>query len=112
MRLPRIRLRTALLAALAIVPWLAMPLLYWLGYRAGYTAAQRDPWAIVKPRRGPNGKVNGSSYDWFDLSNPEDVPRLKAEEARLKTAGIEYYLAKGRRETSITIDPDPASTRK
>ena len=74
-----------------MAPW---PLLYWLGYRAGFAAQQPDMWAIVTIRRRPNGSVSGSSYYWYDLNNAVAGRKIRTEEARLKLAGIEYALAR------------------
>ena len=104
MRFPRVRARWILLAVAILV---AIPAAYWFGYQAGLADSEPDRRAIVQVRRDAAGNVNGSSYNWFDLKKPEDVARLRTEEARLKAAKIEYYVAKARVKTSISPEPDP-----
>ena len=104
MRFPRVRARWILLAVAILV---AIPSAYWFGYQAGLRDTGPDRWAIAQVRRDAAENVNGASYDWFDLKKPEDVARLRTEEARLKAAKIEYYVAKGRLETTTTLEPDP-----
>lgn len=104
MRFPRARVRWIFLALLVLA---AIPAAYWFGYQAGLADSGPNRRAIVQVRRDAAGNVNGGGYDWFDLKKPEDVARLRTEEARLKAAKIEYYIAKAHVETWISAEPDP-----
>jgi hypothetical protein len=100
------RIRKALVGA-AILASLAAA--YWAGYRAGQR--DRDPQhrALVVVRRtkgDPNS--SGASYTWFDIRKPGDAARLRQEEERLRSIGAEFYVAKGRIETTMNPDPDPS----
>ncbi len=101
-RFPRARWILVALAVLA-----SIPSAYWYGYQAGLRDTGPDRRAIVQVRRDAAGNVIGASYEWFDLKKAEDVARLRTEEARLKAAKVEYYVAKARVETSISPEPDP-----
>ena len=102
MRFPRARW-----ILLVVVVLIAIPAAYWFGYQVGLRDTGPDRRAIAQVRRDAAGNVNGESYDWFDLRKPEDAARMRTEEARLKAAKIEYYVAKGRLETTTTVEPDP-----
>ena len=104
MRVSRRGFREAVAVGLAFATW---PMIYAIGHRAGYAAKLPELWAIAKPTRLPNKTVAGASYDWYDINKPADVLRMEAEKARLKAAGIEFYVARGRVENHTSVDPDP-----
>ncbi len=78
------------------------------GYRAGLSDQGPQHRALVVVRRTPgNPNSSGQSYAWFDIKDPQDAARLAREEQRLKAIGAEYYVAKGRIETTLSPEPDP-----
>jgi hypothetical protein len=83
-----------------------------IGYRYGYSSGLSDQGpqhrALVVVRRTPgNPNSMGESCTWFDIKDPQDAARLAREEQRLKAIGAEYYVAKGRIETTLSPEPDP-----
>jgi hypothetical protein len=100
---PRIR---NLLVAVAILTSLGFA--YWLGYRTGLSDRGPDHRALmVVTRTKGNSGVSGTSATWFDVRNPLEAARLRKEEERLKALGVEYYVAKGRLESTLRPEPDP-----
>ena len=55
---------------------------------------------VVRRTKG-NPNSSDASATWFDVRNPRDAARLRAEEERLKAIGAEYYVAKGRFERTL-----------
>ncbi|WP_435016407.1 hypothetical protein TA3x_003973 [Tundrisphaera sp. TA3] len=105
MRLPYRRIGKTLI----IIMILALgPAGYWLGYRDGLRDRGTQMRAIVLVRRKPGtNQPSGQSYLWYHIGNPLDVMRMRAKEAELKEAKAEYYVAKGKLESTLTIEPDP-----
>ena len=78
------------------------------GYRAGLSDQGPQHRALVVVRRAPgNPDSLGQSCTWFDIKDSQDAARLAKEEQRLKAIGAEYYVAKGRIETTMSPEPDP-----
>lgn len=92
------------LALLAILS--ALALTFWAGYELGVAAQGPDHRALMVVRRGPGDSV-GTSATWFDIRNPADAARLRAEEKRLKSLGVEHYVTKGIVERTLSPAPDP-----
>jgi hypothetical protein len=113
MRLSNLRVRIALsvavpLIAVAVVIWAVYQAAYQAGYRAGLSDNGPQHRALVVIRREKaNPSAESSSCVWFDVSKPGDAARLRAQEARLKAANADYYVAKGRVETYLELEPDP-----
>lgn len=97
-RIQKLLVATAVLGALAFA--------YWRGYQAGFAAKGPDHRALMVVRRAKaQAGSAGASAIWFDVSKPLDALRMRREEARLKSIGAEYYVAKGVVETTINIEP-------
>ena len=94
------------LVTLALVA--AIPIAYRAGYQAGLHAKGPQHRALAVVRRNANDPNSlGTSYTWFDISNPEEAERLRQQEAQLKAIKAEYYIAKGHLESTIRAEPDP-----
>jgi hypothetical protein len=99
-------------ATIGVAVLASMAATFWAGYHFGHKAGLRDKGpqhrALVVVRRTPGSpNSSGSSATWFDISDPRDAVKLAREEERLKAAGVEYYVAKGRIETTLSPEPDP-----
>ncbi len=104
---------THVVRALAVmVAVAALAATYWAGYRSGYTAGlidrgpQRRALVVVRRTKG-NPNWTGAHATWFEIRDPRDAAMLAQEELRLKAIGAEYYIAKARVETTVSLEPDP-----
>ena len=100
------------IAMIAVLLLASMSALFWSGYHLGYRAGLSDKGpqhrALMVVRRTPGSpSSSGKSATWFDISDPRDAAKLAKEEQRLKSIGAEYYVAKGRTETTLSPEPDP-----
>jgi hypothetical protein len=85
---------------------------FWVGRITGYSAGLNDQGPehrfLVVVTRAQGSSTSGSSrFTYFNIRDPGDAAKLASEEARPKSAGAEYYIAKGRVETAIRPEPDP-----
>ena len=99
-------------AIIGVLVLASMSAAFWSGYHFGYRAGRSDKGpqhrALMVVRRTPgNPNSSGSSATWFDINDPRDAASLAKEEERLKAIGAEYYVAKGRTETTLSPEPDP-----
>jgi hypothetical protein len=63
---------------------------------------------LVVVKRGQGGSSSGNSdFTYDNVNDTGDAAKLAKDEERLKASGVEYDIAKGRTETSITREPDP-----
>src|SRR4051794_30985067 len=108
MRLSVTRLKIPLFGLLILT---SLVLTYWTGHRHGYHAGLTEmgpdhrALMVVRRTKGNPNSV-GTSATWFNARNPGDVAKLKLAEERLKAAGAEFYVAKGRLETTLSPEPD------
>jgi hypothetical protein len=56
--------------------------------------------------RATVGKSSSSSFTHDNIRDPGDAAKLAKEEERLKSLGVEYYIAKAKVETMIRPEPD------
>jgi hypothetical protein len=105
---PGARLRKALLGVVMLASIAAaFGAGHFIGYRAGLNAKGPQQRALVVKRYKGNESSGTSVVGWFDVTDPRDVARLAQEEQRLKASGADYYVAKGRIETTLSAEPDP-----
>ena len=102
------RLRKAVMVA-AILTFMAAE--YWAGYRVGYSAGQADTgqehrFLVVVTRSQGSPSSGGSTFTYYNIRNPGEAAKLAKEEDRLKSIGVDYYVAKGRVETTVSPEPD------
>src|SRR3954451_11486380 len=68
------------------------------GYRYGVEEGRRlgprsKYLALVRvTRHSPNSF--SQSYQWYDVDKPSEMAKLKADEARLRAQGAEYYITR------------------
>jgi len=103
------RIRIALSVAMVLT---SMAAAYWAGHISGYHAGLGDQGAehrfLVVPTGAQGGSNSGgSSFTYYNIRDPGEATKLAKEEERLKSIGAEYYVAKGRVETTISPEPDP-----
>ena len=99
--------RTAVSALVVAGLSAAVPLSYWMGYRAGTAAGQPRRWALVETRRDPGGGMS-ESYTWYDLNDRSQMAKMERDRERLRAAGAEFRLAEGEVESQVRIKPTPA----
>jgi hypothetical protein len=85
---------------------------YSAGLDTGYIAGPNDKgpehrFLVVVTRAQASATSGSSRFTYFNIRDPGDAANLAKEEERLKSAGAEYYIAKGRVETTIHPEPDP-----
>ncbi len=102
------RLRTALFVAAILT---GMAAAFWAGHISGYSEGLNASGpdhrflVIVTPAQG-SSRSSSSSFTHFNIRDPGDAAKLAKEEKRLKSIGADYYVAKGRVETTISPEPD------
>ncbi len=88
----------------------ALVVTYKLGYWAGLNDKGPRHRALVKVRRTPgNPTSKGGSYQWYDINNPKEAAKLKADEAALTAQGVEHYIAEG--QLIWSLEPRASSVR-
>ena len=104
----RSRLRTALFVAAILT---SMAAAFWVGRITGYSAGRNDTGpehrflVVVTPAQGGSSS-SSSRFTYYNIRDPGDAAKLAKEEERLKSLGAEYYIAKGKVETTIRPEPD------
>jgi hypothetical protein len=96
--------RTAVSALVVAALSAAVPMSYWMGYRAGSAAGQPRRWALVETRRNPGGGMS-ESYTWYDLNDRSQAAKMERDRERLRAAGASFRLAEGEVESSLRIKP-------
>jgi hypothetical protein len=104
----RSRLRRALFVAAILT---SMAAAFWVGRITGYNAGLNDTgpehrFLAVVTRAQGSSTSSSTSFAYYNIRDPGDAAKLAKEEERLKSLGVEYYIAKGQVETMIRPGPD------
>jgi hypothetical protein len=102
------RIRTALFVAAILI---SMAAAFWVGRITGYSAGLNDTgpehrFLVVVTRTQGGSSSSSTSFAHYNIRDPGDAAKLAKEEERLKSLGVEYYIANGKVETTISPEPD------